>query len=44
MIADLAHFFHWSPRDAWDQTGSELVWWAEQSLRIAARAAPPPPD
>jgi hypothetical protein len=37
LIADLAHWWHWSPAEAFDMTGSELMWWLEQANRIAER-------
>ncbi|PSY65661.1 hypothetical protein C7B16_10730 [Escherichia sp. 20412-1] len=32
--AELTWFFHWSPRDAWGLTMSELAWWRAQASRI----------
>ena len=37
LIADLTRFWGWGPMDAWGLTGTQLVWWTEQSIRIADR-------
>jgi hypothetical protein len=37
LIADLTRFWGWGPRDAWDLTGTEMLWWAEQANRIQIR-------
>ena len=37
LIADLTRFWGWGPHDAWGLTGTQLIWWAEQSRRIAER-------
>ena len=31
LIADLTRFWGWGPHDAWGLTGTQLIWWAEQS-------------
>jgi hypothetical protein len=36
VIADLTHWWHWGPQDAWGLTGTELMWWLEQTRRIVA--------
>jgi hypothetical protein len=41
LIADLARYWHWSPQDAWELTGSELVWWLDQANRIVRREQTP---
>jgi hypothetical protein len=33
----MTRFWGWGPRDAWGLTGTELMWWLEQSHRIADR-------
>jgi hypothetical protein len=37
LIADVSRFWGWGPRDGWDLTGTELMWWLDQANRIAAR-------
>jgi hypothetical protein len=38
LCADLTFYFHWSPRDVWELTMTEILWWAAQAERqIAAR-------
>jgi hypothetical protein len=37
LIALLAHFWHWSPQDAWGLTGSQIVWWLDQTNAIIER-------
>jgi hypothetical protein len=37
LTADLAYIWHWSPREAFDLTATELVWWLDQTNRIIAR-------
>jgi hypothetical protein len=44
LIAQLTWFFHWSPRDAWGLTGTEIMWWVEQANRIHAKQNPPRED
>ncbi len=34
MTADLALFFGWSPLDAMLMTGTDLVWWHGQAMRL----------
>ncbi|WP_240766203.1 GpE family phage tail protein [Escherichia coli] len=33
--AELTWFFHWSPREAWRLTMTEIIWWKAQSERIS---------
>jgi hypothetical protein len=40
LIADLTRFWSWGPHDAWSLTGTQLRWWAEQTIRIAERERP----
>jgi hypothetical protein len=37
LIADLAHYWHWAPHDAFSLTGTQIVWWLDQANRIIAR-------
>jgi hypothetical protein len=37
LIADLTHFWHWSPTAAWSLTGTQLLWWLDQTNRIIER-------
>jgi hypothetical protein len=41
LTADLAHFWHWQPSEAWALTGTELLWWLDQANRIMARQNAP---
>ncbi len=36
LLADLAWFYRWSPREVGGLTIQELVWWCEQANRIRA--------
>jgi hypothetical protein len=40
LTADLARFWRWGPRECWEITGTELLWWLDQANRIIARERP----
>jgi hypothetical protein len=37
LTADLARFWHWGPVEAFELTGTQLMWWLDQANRIAQR-------
>jgi hypothetical protein len=37
LIADLAWIWKWGPNEAFELTGTQLLWWLEQTNRIIAR-------
>jgi hypothetical protein len=37
----LTYYWRWGPQDAWNLTGTQLMWWLDQLNRIRLRDRTP---